>query len=142
MLFTWIFICFQANLREKLLIISGKLIKIDKIAFSVIKFEWRAQKCCAVERVCSTPTWHGFSRHPSIFSVFYRFSSDFYRFSAKINCQINIPLVFSNFQPMEPTFYGQDTENTRQRSNSTAGGPENGQNDQFGMQSQLGKMVY
>lgn len=42
---------------------------------------------------------------------------------------------------MEPTYYGQETENTRQRSNSNAGGSPDEQNPQFGMQAQLGKMV-
>uniref|UniRef100_A0A8R1HHV4 Protein YIPF n=1 Tax=Caenorhabditis japonica TaxID=281687 RepID=A0A8R1HHV4_CAEJA len=41
---------------------------------------------------------------------------------------------------MDPTFYQHDAETTRQRSNSNAGGDE--KPDQFGMQSQLGKMMW
>ncbi|KAF1763702.1 hypothetical protein GCK72_003647 [Caenorhabditis remanei] len=43
---------------------------------------------------------------------------------------------------MEPTYYGHETENTRQRSNSNAGGVGDEQNPQFGMQAQLGKMMW
>lgn len=43
---------------------------------------------------------------------------------------------------MEPSYYGQETENTRQRSNSNAGGLSDDQNGQFGVQAQLGKMMW
>lgn len=43
---------------------------------------------------------------------------------------------------MEPSYYGQEHENTRQRSNSNAGGPSDDPNGQFGMQAQLGKMMW
>ncbi|UMM15564.1 hypothetical protein L5515_012958 [Caenorhabditis briggsae] len=43
---------------------------------------------------------------------------------------------------MEPSYYNQDEKTPRQRSNSNAGGLGDNQNGQFGMQAQLGKMMW